>query len=168
MYKKFLITFVLAMGVFGTVAFAGVLDNSKTINLDSNPYYIQYTSSSGNVWIYTFTTVTENGSIFGDVKSYQKINGEYVFSENHSQGVSFNYVVKDIISNNSFLYNYMYDNDLVNGGIIPPKVAPTVEKAIQGIAPQFLKQLGQLLPIGVIILSLVLGVSLIPRLRYFM
>lgn len=165
-FKRFGIMFLLCMGVFGTSVFASEKSSVELLGSSDYSYYLSYIASDGD-------NVTVLFNEFGGSWVY---DGE-LFYNGVSQGVSSLSVSDDYLyynTNNSQVRSYLVslgkkiDSSIVSmpqpGGIIPPSIPPTSLEAIQTIVPQLSTQLGILLPIGVIILSIMLGVSLVPRL----
>lgn len=172
MFKKFFLVLTLCLGIFGSMAFASEID-SKDLSLDGNSYYISYNAAAGQVWLYTFndyeitTRSGKNVFLFSEGIHYVQFSSDTDFV---SQGSVYN---KYFEGTSSYYSSNCPDFvSFVNseGGsiesidVVPPVISPAVEEAIQGITPQLSNQLQEYLPTGVILLSLVLGVSLVPRL----
>lgn len=177
MFKKFCIVLTICLGMFSSLAFADTVDSDSVstyaYNVDDKSYYIIFTGTvSGTRFLYTFDSISFDSSssypnsyiCLQSSNKYKLVDGVW---EKFSGDVNIymNGKVSDFTTNNYDVYysivsNGMYEGDLVD----PPAIAPTVEEAIQGIAPQLLNQLKEYLPIGVILLSIALGVSLVPRL----
>lgn len=156
MFKKFLLTFVLCMGIFGVTAFASV----QTPGGESYDYYLYLTSVSGNDDIKVYSNspfVIKNGYYYStNSTGVYYVNGVYngEVPSNYSLYIVSNW---ELVGTNS--------PDISNDGdVIPPEIAPTVEKAIAKIVPDLSAQLQNLLPVGVILLSAMLVVSLVRRL----
>ena len=174
MFKKFFLVLTLCLGIFSSLAFADTIDNSKSLDnskalgIDDNIYYLEYTGSeSGRRILYTFDTIKskDSGLFIENCLQYFLVGDSFELSNSVAEiSLSMGTFV-NFDTNNLDVYDYIVSNNLYSGDLIdPPSMAPTVVKAIQGIAPQLSNQLKEYLPIGVIILSLGLGVSLIPRL----
>lgn len=159
-FKKFAMMFVFCMGIFGVTAFAET-SNSPFLAPDgeSYKYYLSYKDIK-----FGYTThIYSNSRIYLDGK-YYKCEGNW-FKYDHNYELTFSGT-----SSTSLLYLATNSSvtDIVlseyTGEVNPPEIAPTVKQAIAKIIPDLSSQLKILLPVGVILLSTMLGVSLVPRL----
>lgn len=160
MFKKILITFILCMSVFSVVAFADTVPLFDVPNKDIQTVYKSEFEvlMDGNYYVRTF---------YHDYPlTYDSSSQTFTFT-----GTTYFYAGNSLLSTYEKGQTYRTGSTLRNvsinnkdGGVIPPTIPPTAKQAIQGIAPQLLKQSKNLLPVGVILLSTILGVSLVPRL----
>lgn len=167
-FKKFALMFVFCMSIFGVTAFADV--NTRSLGMDDKKYFLVCETNSG-VFGYTFNTESPTFSISG-VTVYEYVDGSWVLTTS-STNLSFGIVSSSTYyTNNQYLYDYVLKSEpnanfnYVNGDgvVVPPTIPPTALEAIAQIVPQLLSQLEVLLPVGVILLSTMLGVSLVRRL----
>lgn len=150
--------------------FADSVSSSKAYNLDSNNYYVSSTIIySGLKVLYTFNDYDGSGVISGNVNYYRYKDGSYVFYRKESS-VTFSSAMRYHASNNTSLFSYLNSNFEIDSdnSVLPPVIAPTVQKAITQIVPNFLEQLGNYLPTCILILSMLLGVSLVPRIIHLL
>lgn len=152
MFKKILITFVFCMSIFGITAFADEID-SNTYNLpESYKYYVTYSDVYGVRTLYSNDVIVVSGNNISATGSCMVYVGEYGdFSDLFNSVSNVNFSVQEVIKSGVI-------------GVFPPSIPPTALEAIAKITPGLLAQLKILLPVGLIILSTLLGVSLIPRL----
>lgn len=166
-FKKFAMMFVFCMSIFGVTAFADVVPlgdvSSHTIVLSTGQTLkfgstddssITYRISGGQIYFYNNSNV--NVYILVGSSGVSVSPGAYVTSSVYDGLKSF--TIDDIYCGNTG----SSPSGLFDGStIIPPEVAPTVKEAIAKIVPDLSAQLKILLPVGVLILSTVLGVSLV-------
>lgn len=148
-------TFILSLGVFGVTVFADTIKEIENFALapDGTKYsYSVQWSNSGDTWI--AYSNTEINYVNGGVTS---LAGDTVFYKNGSFYAS---------RPAGYRFHWGEMHDIVENGVLisPPVIAPTVGEAIREIIPRLSTQLKNLLPVGVILLSTMLGVSLVPRL----
>lgn len=173
MYKKFLLTFIFCLGVFGTTAFAystsemPPVDNSTFINngsdMSKNNYVIMYDSINSMYLIfYSSNSFSSTSTSVLNTPSKTYVAGFTDGKWSQWGGEDSN---RNLISSYKFVYTNkdIGDGSTVFFSKIPPlsEVTKTQMKVFQ---TDFLIQLKKLLPIGVTILAIILGVSLIPRL----
>ena len=165
--KKFGFFFFLFVGVFSTTVFADVNTRSH-VALDGKSY----------TYFYKITGYDSTGSYafhYSDSPIKFEIKNEALYRVGECSGYESYYNSdgslrrKGSFSGARAVVNIesgcsVKINGVDVGGIIPPVIAPTVGEAIQGIVPRLSKQLKNLLPVGVILLSTMLGVSLVRRL----
>lgn len=146
-FKKFAMMFVFCMSIFGVTAFAYT-------DPEGVEYSYRLSFSNGSFKAYSnspFERVDDNGYI-----SYYATGKTYIYSEN----VRYQTVESGGLIGKGW-NDFVEESDVE---IIPPEIAPTVMEAIQKIVPDLSSQLKILLPVGVILLSTMLGVSLVRRL----
>lgn len=145
--------FVLCMGIFGTTAFASVTAPDGRA-YDNYVFYQHKDGSYYQVYSNSLFYVTDDGSIFCNKYWYK-----------FKDGKSYLNTWGGVVSISEISSRFESNLDLgINSPVVPPVVAPTVQEAISGIVPRLSNQLKILLPVGVILLSIMLGVSFLPRL----
>lgn len=161
MFKKFFVTFILCMGIFGITAFADVQE--RALGLDGNTYYLSYTlDGSKEILTFNESTSTNVVPVFNEYL-FDKKKGEYVFNRTGGPLTVIS-VLNDVSTNCPSLFEALKSKGLVGSEVsVPPILAPGLEE-VQEIPTQLLGQLKILLPVGLLILSIMLGVSLVPRL----
>lgn len=183
--NKLKIFFISALMVLSSCIGVFANENSRYISntLDDKTYFIKYISSNtGNYVTYTFNTynVNENGIVVissPNLYYYNVSTQKYSFEGSKSELIIMesadNITVNKIELLNAFKDSSYYEgftikigNYFINGEsqVVPPVIAPTVSEAIAKILPDFLVQLKKLLPTGVMLFAILLGVRLVPRL----
>lgn len=179
MFKKFLIIFAFCMSIFGITAFADVrteeLPNNdfnvlSDVSYKDYKYYLAYVSSNGNKITVFFNEFKDSWTVNGIYYTNNQLSTSFEMSidvnssykEYNTDNIKFADFIKKQgkTINSSLTPSPNYPGATVN----PPVIAPTVTEAIQQITPGLSAQLKKLLPVGVILLSIMLGVSLVPRL----
>lgn len=161
MFKKFLLTFIFCMSVFGITAFAEVSTFAIAPNDIEYTYVTYFYNSDGQLIQYY-----SDYEFYVDSSDIIRVGGPTVqfcddlFLQNLNLGNGICNINDDTIT--GLVINASSVGG--TGSIIPPEVAPTVKEAIAKIVPDLSAQLKILLPVGVLILSTVLGVSLVRRL----
>ena len=177
MFKKFILMFSFCISIFGITAFADVKEDvsNYAFGLDDNLYYLSYTQN-GNKYLVTFNSdsdyyffSSEFWQISGGIR--YKYNSDLMkYEYNYSGGaIQFGDKSYEFSTNCSSLKQSLNDKGWITGDYVspgggavnPPVIAPTVGQAIQKIVPDLSNQLQVLLPVGVILLSTMLGVSLV-------
>ena len=180
-YEKVFNYFNFCLSIFSLTAFASTdlpsvpsfVNDSYYLTKDDDGYYWCYvwSDSSMKMWVDPVSRRVHGSNTSAKIY-YLKYNGiEWVnphggsiYDDNYTYFDSVGIYFNAFYGGNVTFYTDDTYSIVYNPAIIPPVVAPTVEKAIQGIAPQLLNQLQEYLPIGVMLLSLMLGVYLVPRL----
>lgn len=136
-------------------------------------------SSNGKEYKYNIT-YGSNSYYFDSisVETYENDDtmGLFVFKEckyyapNGSSEIKTNYRVimpkRSVMTNCPFVQEFL--NGTNNGGDFPQLITPVDQMGIQEIVPHFWGQLKNYLPTGIMILSVLLGVQLVPRLIRFL
>lgn len=145
------------MSIFGVTAFADVQAPGGTV------YKYSVTKKNGYI-IYTnfLPTVSDgkmniSGVLYSGESYIGSVTGTLLSASDYFSSTG----MKCTISGGGFT-SIVEDNGNID--VIPPEMAPTVKEAIAKIVPDLSTQLKILLPVGVTILSIMLGVSLVKRL----
>lgn len=164
MFKKFLVMFAFCMSIFGITAFADTVD-PLALAPDGTEYKYYYKITNyKDTGDYCF--VYSNEEINFDVSSSAirfTSKGPALLCFYNSKGELTSTRVATgarVITVSSGFVPVITQN----GSVLPPVIAPTAQQAIAKIVPGLSTQLKVLLPVGVILLSTMLGVSLVPRL----
>ena len=147
-------TFVLSLGVFGVTAFADV-------TFDGTNYKYKFDFVGYDIYCNSVSIYKESGSYGG---YYVKVSDGWMVSQ--SDGSTFSLWSKYEIENVKNTVGFRIEDKeiVIDGTVNPPVIAPTVKQAVAKIVPDLLEQSKKLLPVGVMLLSTMLGVSLVPRL----
>lgn len=158
MFKKIGLMFILCMGILGTTVFASSTDVS------GYPYYVKFTqtqsSSIGSVfevWSTTPLYFKDNKLVtFGSGTAYFKSDTGWVSTQD---------LTKDNIITADCVINSFSSGSIVEADGLPsvPLKAPTVQ-ALGNLMTVFGANSMILSVVGVTVLALLLGVSLVPRL----
>ena len=175
MFKKFLITFVLCLGMFGTVAFADTLTPPDSVK--EYDYYLYLVENENWIVSDSVFEITSDGTVLMTRGGYGYYvpsgplgSGNYVewygtdyqnsmgytpiyYGGNSTTG-EYPILKSDIGYSNFNIYN--------SDGTVFFSILNLIQM-VEPIIPSFLKDLSELLPIGLVILSTLLIVSLLPR-----
>lgn len=202
MFKKFLITFVLCLGIFSTVVFAesrSVNDFQNVFNTVPKEYidivkkdftgpYIFVLNDVDKSYMFFFapngaTSFTSKNDSYGTILHNSSTDGYLRLLYNSSTGgwsrhygdsgqdMGINIKHSDLKLGEKYSSVPIADStfDYLVNDLIFPKVPimeeVTVQEAIGSLMTGFGAKLKVLLPVGVTILAILLGVSLIPRLK---
>lgn len=176
--KIFLITSLMVLCSFVSCFATSYNDRNylDTDEIKSHKYHIRIyqSNASSSVWdlVSNSRFYLEGSQIYceGDYKLYKTSSLQTTFIYESGAGAcmeggisTYKFILQTNVpslKNNTVIY---IDN--VNDSTVsPPEVAPTITEAIAKIVPGLLEQLKKLLPIGVMLFAILLGVRLVPRL----
>lgn len=173
------------MSLFSVVAFASTtvpqpilneynkfVSSGKTVFLKYDGYYYIYVTEPSDSFILSgaynyYGLTTKNSSVVTEYQYHDTehnlmftntINGLFSNTGGNEEGMS-NLKSKIVYSNKDIIN--AYDQTVFFSQVDTPVILP---KTVQEIVPHLLTVLKILLPVGVILLSIILGVSLLPRL----
>lgn len=158
MFKKIFFLMSICLLCFSSIAFALEMPDSK-----KNYIEFTFTNYGGGHHFYTFDSVGDNGVIY-NVNKYEVVGNKAIFIDSVGSTSINNYGNLTFYTNNSLYSSFLLTLEGSKIGDFAPPLLDQVETSLGEMVTELLTVLKNCLPVGVMLLSMVLVVSLIPRL----